>query len=195
LVTLNVDTDLDITNGTRATVEKIVLDEEEPAFDKDAREVKLKFPPKYILVRLERTRAERLPGLEENVIPLEISTVKHVVKIEKGKTTYAKTITQKQYPITLGYAFTDYRSQGQTIEKVIVDIATPPGGRTLQLFNVYVALSRSAGQETIRLLRDFDDKLFQQKLPEDLLREDERMEKMDRETEKWWAAVQRRSEI
>ncbi|KAH9943738.1 hypothetical protein B0H21DRAFT_695357, partial [Amylocystis lapponica] len=52
------------------------------------------------------------------------------------------------------YAFTDYRSQGQTISFVIVDIASPPSGSDLTLFNVYVALSRSSGRHSIRLLRD-----------------------------------------
>ncbi|KZT06428.1 uncharacterized protein LAESUDRAFT_653477 [Laetiporus sulphureus 93-53] len=37
--------------------------------------------------------------------------------------------------MTAAYAFTDYRSQGQTITYVIVDITTPPGGR-MSLFNV-----------------------------------------------------------
>ena len=35
------------------------------------------------------------------------------------------------------YAFTDFRSQGQTINQVIIDIAPPPRG-TLSLFNLYV---------------------------------------------------------
>ncbi|KAJ7865406.1 hypothetical protein B0H13DRAFT_1637101 [Mycena leptocephala] len=55
--------------------------------------------------------------------------------------------------MTGAYAFTDYRSQGQTIPYVLVDIAKPPTG-TLSFFNLYVALSRSSRRETIRLLRD-----------------------------------------
>ena len=61
--------------------------------------------------------------------------------------------------MTAAYAFTDYWSQGQTILAVLVDIATPPSGG-LMLFNLYVALSRSSGRSTLRLLRDFDDKLY-----------------------------------
>ncbi|KAI5981217.1 hypothetical protein EDD15DRAFT_2184130 [Pisolithus albus] len=56
--------------------------------------------------------------------------------------------------MTPAYAFTDYRAQGQTLPCVVVDIATPPSGG-LNLFNLYMALSRSAGRSTIRLLRDF----------------------------------------
>ncbi|KAI6116454.1 hypothetical protein F5141DRAFT_985419, partial [Pisolithus sp. B1] len=52
--------------------------------------------------------------------------------------------------ITTAYAFTDYRSQGQTLECCIIDIRKPPSGE-LMPFNIYVALSHSRGQENIRL--------------------------------------------
>ncbi|KAI5984161.1 hypothetical protein EDD15DRAFT_2174792 [Pisolithus albus] len=64
--------------------------------------------------------------------------------------------------MTPAYAFTDYRSQGQTLPCVVVDIATPPSGG-LNLFNVYVALSRSA--------------------------EDDRLEEENKKTQSWWSAV------
>ncbi|KAJ7747407.1 hypothetical protein DFH07DRAFT_747761, partial [Mycena maculata] len=43
--------------------------------------------------------------------------------------------------LTAVYAFTDYRSQGQTLLYIFVDIATPPS-RGLSLFNLYVVLPR-----------------------------------------------------
>ncbi|KAG1837452.1 hypothetical protein DFJ58DRAFT_640636, partial [Suillus subalutaceus] len=52
------------------------------------------------------------------------------------------------------YSFTDYRSQGQTINNALIDIATPPTAG-LTPFNVYVALSRARGNDGVRLLRDF----------------------------------------
>jgi len=33
--------------------------------------------------------------------------------------------------ITPGYAFTDYKSQGQTIEYIIIDLAPPPSLATI----------------------------------------------------------------
>ncbi|KAH9008705.1 hypothetical protein EDB84DRAFT_1281004, partial [Lactarius hengduanensis] len=47
---------------------------------------------------------------------------------------------------TTAYTFTDYKSQGQTLECVIVDIAKPPSG-SLTAFNAYIALSRSRGRK------------------------------------------------
>jgi len=85
-------------------------------------------------------------------------------------------IKQRQLPMTAAYAFTDYKSQGQTIEYVIVDIGDPPTGH-MSPFGVYVALSRSRGRGTIRLLRDFNEKLFTHHPSEDLRLEMTRLEK------------------
>lgn len=89
------------------------------------------------------------------------------------------TITRRQLAITPGYAFTDYKSQGQTIEYVFVDLAKPPSGSQLTPFNAYVALSRSRGRT---ILRDFDDKLFTVHPSEDLRLEDERLLELARMT-------------
>ncbi|KAJ8594168.1 hypothetical protein M405DRAFT_918806, partial [Rhizopogon salebrosus TDB-379] len=83
----------------------------------------------------------------------------------------------------------DYRAQGQTIGHVLVDIATPPTGG-LNLFNLYVALSRSSGRETIRLMRDFDQKHFQAAHTPELTREDDRLRIiLDEQTSEWWQAL------
>ena len=86
------------------------------------------------------------------------------------------------------YAFTDFRSQGQTINQAIIDIAPPPRG-TLSLFNLYVALSRSPGRNDIRLLRDFKDEMFLKTHDNDLLKEDERLEDMSMFTKRWWKGM------
>ncbi|KAF8546656.1 hypothetical protein OG21DRAFT_1364943, partial [Imleria badia] len=69
--------------------------------------------------------------------------------------------------MTAAYAFTDYpgRSQGQTIPAVLVDIATLPSGG-LSLFNLYVALSRSSGQN-------------------------DRINELDKKTLRWWKEMGR----
>ena len=94
--------------------------------------------------------------------------------------------------MTAAYAFTDYRSQGQTLPYVIIDIAKPPTG-ALDLFNLYVALSHSSGRESIRLLRDFDDELFKKSHDPALLAEDDRLDKMDRITKAWWCRMRDRN--
>ncbi|KAF8452765.1 hypothetical protein L210DRAFT_964439 [Boletus edulis BED1] len=120
--------------------------------------------------------------LEEGVLPLVPMERKfNIIRAGKEK----KTITRQQLPLTAAYAFTDYRSQGQTIENVIVDIGHPPTGE-LTPFNAYVALSQSRGRETIRLLRASDAKLFTTHPSEHLRKEDERLDALDKLTMEWW---------
>lgn len=57
--------------------------------------------------------------------------------------------------MTAANAFTNYHSQSQTLEAVIVDIRTPPNAE-LSLPHVYVALSRRRGRNTIHLREAVD---------------------------------------
>ncbi|KAI0349340.1 hypothetical protein OH77DRAFT_1377707, partial [Trametes cingulata] len=131
-----------------------------------------------------------LPGLDDGIIPIEpwSTSLSIVVDRDPPKKAVKRTVTRRQYPITAAYAFTDYRAQGQTIPMVIVDIKQPPGPARLSLFNLYVALSRSSGRDTIRLLRDFDNEMFMQPHDPDLLAEDDRLEDMNEITKTWWEA-------
>jgi ATP-dependent exoDNAse (exonuclease V) alpha subunit len=193
IITENMETDLDVANGSRGIIINIVLDADEPPIP-DTPVVRLKMPPTYILVKLDRTRATRLEGLEERTIPLEPSMAKYRIKLATGTKMVTRTITRRQFSITPAYAFTDYRSQGQTIPYVIVDIAKLPSG-TLSLFNLYVALSRSSGRGTIRLLREFEDSTFQKVHDLALLAEDDRLEELNRATKKRYERAETDSHV
>lgn len=71
MVTQNVETDLDITNGARGTIVDIWLHPEEPPFNQQQPITKLKYVLVCILVKLDRTCATQLNDLEESVIPVE----------------------------------------------------------------------------------------------------------------------------
>ncbi|KII89502.1 hypothetical protein PLICRDRAFT_175676 [Plicaturopsis crispa FD-325 SS-3] len=185
MVTFNVQTDLDVANGSRGEIVDIILDEGEESYTPDAPRIVLRRPPLYILVELDRTKASALEGLGDGILP--IVPMKKTFMVTEIDTKMSKTVTRYQFPVTLAYAFTDYRSQGQTLEYVVIDIARPPAGE-LTPFNAYVALSRGRGRENIRLLRDFDDRLFTQHPSEHLRLEDRRLEELDAKTEKWWSA-------
>ena len=118
------------------------------------------------------------------VVPLEpvVTNYRIIVPIT-GK--MIQCTVQRQFSLTAAYAFTDYRSQGQTILYVLVDIVSPSTGG-LSLFNLYVTLSRSFGRATIRLLRDFDDPQFLKQHNQSLINEDERLEGLDMETRRWY---------
>ncbi|KIJ63123.1 hypothetical protein HYDPIDRAFT_29812 [Hydnomerulius pinastri MD-312] len=69
-VMINVETDLDVANGSRGEITKSVLDEHESTFDPTSSVVILDYPPAYILVKLSHMRATQLEGLEKEVLPL-----------------------------------------------------------------------------------------------------------------------------
>ena len=183
MVLLNLATEADIANGTRGVIHDIILDErEEPHTDQQNGTVKLQFPPVMILFKPDRGTTIKFPGIELGLIPITPSEASFTVEAENGK---KYRILRRQYAMTPGYAFTDYKSQGQTIEYVIIDIGRPPTGK-LSPFGTYVALSRSRGRDTIRLLRDFDEELFQHH-PSEALRVDmERLAVLNRMNKERW---------
>ena len=157
MVLLNLATEADIANGTQGEIQDIILDEREEMLvvDEDGA-IKLKYPPALILFKPDKGTKLIFQGLPQGVIPLTPSLAKFSVTERTEK----KKISRHQYAMTAGYAFTDYKSQGQTIEYVIINIGKPPTG-ILSPFSIYVALSQSRGRNTIHLLRDFDVNLFQ----------------------------------
>ncbi|KAF8577335.1 hypothetical protein K439DRAFT_1285820, partial [Ramaria rubella] len=67
MVTTNIDSDLDFVNGSRGEIIGITLDPREEQSQNQAT-ILFQYPPAYILVKLQRTRAEKLEGLEDSVI-------------------------------------------------------------------------------------------------------------------------------
>ena len=85
----------------------------------------------------------RLEGLDDGEIPIEPTKQAYTIEVEgadEEQCKNKKAVHRRQLPITAAYASTDYRSQGQTLPYVIIDIAKLPTGK-LSLFNLYVALS------------------------------------------------------
>jgi hypothetical protein len=84
----------------------------------------------------------------------------------------------RQLPMTSACVSMDHRSQGQTIECIIIEIGLSPS-TGLSPFNAYTALFRSRGRRSTRLLRDFDSELFT-KYPSEMLQlEDIKLRKID----------------
>ncbi|KAF8590621.1 hypothetical protein K439DRAFT_1329715, partial [Ramaria rubella] len=67
--------------------------------------------------------------------------------------------------LTGAYTFTNYRSQGQTIPNVIVDITTAPTRGQLTLFN------------TLHFARAY------------LQSEDSRLRELNAQTQQWWESI------
>ena len=120
MVLLNVATEVDIANGTRGEIQDIILDErEEPSVPDEDGIIQLKYPPAMLLLKPDRTSRLMFPGFPGGIIPLTPSKAKFTVTGRSGKRFKAE---MRQYSMTAGYAFTDYKSQGQTIEPSIGSI-------------------------------------------------------------------------
>lgn len=181
MVTRNLATSANLCNGSRGRIVEIHLDGREPLLATDTwrkREVNLLYPPALIIVELDFCDLFTLPGLKPRQVPLSPIEVKFsITSTDKNHTR----ITRRQYPLTAAYAFTDYKAQGQTIDHILVDIGKTTSF-SLSPFNAYVALSRSRGRNSIRLLRDFEDSLFTRHPSEFLREEDLRIKELARET-------------
>jgi hypothetical protein len=132
-------------------------------------------------VRLSKSNVDWvLPGLDRGLVPITPIYNRFHIKTPSGKNIV---LWREQLPLTPAYAFTNYRSQGQTLPYVLIDLATPPTGG-LTHFNAYVALSRSQTRDTAGLLRSFEDRLFTTPPDENLVQEDAELERLNKSTQK-----------
>jgi len=182
MIQVNVSTEGKVANGTRGTIHDIILDPREATAEpSDDGTIKLIYPLALIMFEPEGGSQISSAFLDEREqgtitvlngqVPITPLTVNFVIILPDGR---KLTVVRQQYAMTGGYAFTDIKSQGQTIEVVIIDLRNTPSGK-ISLFSVYIALSHSRGRDTIRLLSDFDETLFKRHPNVDLAIEMERL--------------------
>ncbi len=178
MVLLNISTESDLANGSRGIVTDIILDSREEDLEVDAGVVTLRYPPACVIFKLDHSSFPRFEGLEPNEIPIFPSETSFKFTTSAGNKPTAK---RRQLALTPAYAFTDYKAQGQTIEYVIVDLDESTRN-SLDPFHAYVALSRSRGRSTLRLLRGFRTELLTEHPSEHLIPEDDRLDALDHKT-------------
>ncbi|KAH9164716.1 hypothetical protein EDB89DRAFT_1833444, partial [Lactarius sanguifluus] len=147
MVLENIAPNADLTNGSRGTISDIILDPREVLDDANTTTIRLQFPPAAVLFKPQSNKKTKLNGLPMGIVPIFPSNRKFHLGGETGFS-----VDRRQLPLTPAYTFSDYKSQGQMIESVLVDLTKPPTGY-LTPFDAYVSLSRSRGRQTIRLLR------------------------------------------
>jgi hypothetical protein len=109
MVTLNVEMDLDIMNGTHSKVMEILLSAEEPLISEEWGVAKLHYLPVYILVKLDHTWATKLKHLEDCVVPAEPRWKSFQISCKSDEVkSLSHTVCQCQFPLTAAYAFTNY---------------------------------------------------------------------------------------
>ena len=86
-------------------------------------------------------------------------------------------MSRTQLPLLPAYCYTDYKSQGRSLEKAIVD---PLTAQSLQ--GLYVMLSRVRNLDGLTVLRPFRRQKIYQRLQQELRDELQRLEHLDLET-------------
>ena len=123
-----------------------------------ATKVRLSRALAYILVGKDPTKVTQLEGLDPGVLPVELIERTYTIRMIEPAGTNG-TVHRSRVAIPPVYKFTEDRARGQTPQCVIVDIGKVPTGN-LTPFKAHDALSRSAGRDSIRVLPNFNDKLF-----------------------------------
>lgn len=119
---------------------------------------------KSCVVEIPGTDAVGVPHLPDHHFPILVDTTE--LKFEHGGSHKRCTIRRKQVPIEPGFAMTVHKAQGQTMERVIVDLAGCIG-----IESAYVMVSRATSLKGLMVLRDFDIQQIKKRRSEDLRKE------------------------
>src|SRR5436190_8722661 len=120
-------------------------------------------PPAYILVKVDDKLNISISRLPPSVVP--IAPVQFTYKIRPNK--YVKL---RQFPVTLAFAITDFKCQGQTFDWVLCDIHRPRTGLAPST-SPYVQLSRARSLGRVSIMRPFNVDELSTPLPKELLDE------------------------
>lgn len=136
--------------------------------------------PAYMLVKVPGSQV-KVGHFPVGVIPLKRSDLSFSVPKTSIGAKY------KQFAVTLAYAITDYKCQGETyLEGLLTDLKTPLTEST-QAASLYVQLSRVRSLQELSIIRDFDPDELRKPLSDDLIQELEWEEDMDKLTKEKYA--------
>ncbi|KAF8120865.1 hypothetical protein EV363DRAFT_1187859 [Boletus edulis] len=170
LITENLSIGCKIVNGTEGVLKDILYKE---SFDVlNGRNVtRREAVCAYVEVQ---TASIEVPGLPPSIVPIfPIST--HF-KFRTSRTN-AFNVSRTQLPILPGWAFTDYKVQGSTMEAAVIDLSS---AHAIQ--NSYVMLSRAKSLSSLGVLRWFPSSKLCSRLPQDLRNELRRIDMLDEDT-------------
>lgn len=123
--------------------------------------------PEYILVEITEGPGKniQIPGLPRAVVPL--SPVKFWYNAGHGRQ-----VCLEQFPLTLAYARTDFKAQGQTmLHGAVLDLQRPVSRGKTPSTLPYVQLSRVTSLDMVFILRPFDIVELRAPLSDELLME------------------------
>jgi hypothetical protein len=148
--------------------------------------------PLYALIEIARSKIEcNLEELEpklvpiplmEQTFPVDIADILPKDKKSKSNRKAILSIKRRALPFVPAYCITTHKSQGQTLNKVVIDLKLP--NETDDIAAVYVPLSRVKRLDDLVILRPFDYKVLLIKPSRSQIIEMERLDKLYLDTQK-----------
>lgn len=145
----------------------------------------------YTLVEIAKSKTKfDLEELQSKLVPIsvveqnfrvDISDMLSKVKKSKSNQNSFLSIKRRALPLVPAYCITTHKSQGQTLNKVVIDLKLP--NEMDDIAAVYVPLSRVKRLADLVILRPFDYKVLLIKPSKSQLAEMERLDKLYIETQ------------
>ncbi|KIO20141.1 hypothetical protein M407DRAFT_30173 [Tulasnella calospora MUT 4182] len=133
MVTFHHKKEVTLSKGASGLVKEIILDDDDL--------------PEAIILKLDHPPSGLVEGFVHGEIPIPPSTNRFRIQSNNDKSLRI-TVTRHQYGLVPAFSLTDYKSQGQTIDHVIVDIGNPGTGNISQ-FNA--GIDKDLAEEDSRL--------------------------------------------
>ena len=195
ILTQNIAIELGLINGTNGIFRQLVYEEDSVStdvisdkFPSDTRYVR---KPLYALVEIVRSKvACNFEQLGSNLVPIPLMeqtfriNIADILPKDKRLKSNQKTILsikRRALPLVPAYSITTHKSQGQTLNKVVIDLKLLSG--TDDIAAIYVPLSRVKRLTDLIILRHFDYKILLTKPSKSQLAEIERLDKLYIETQ------------
>ncbi|KAF5311483.1 hypothetical protein D9611_011603 [Ephemerocybe angulata] len=165
MVTENVSISYKIVNGSEGTITDIIY-----STDNSGRRY-----AEAVYIKLTGAKRNNItaPGLEPGIIPIFPTATSIPYPVRLGQTV-AKSFSRRQIPLIPAYSYTDYKSQGRTLKRAIVDLTSSQGQ------GIYVMLSRVTSLKGLLILRWFPQTKILQDMSGELREETDRLDRLDK---------------
>ncbi|CAG8732793.1 143_t:CDS:1 [Cetraspora pellucida] len=178
VLTFNICTNNSLANGLLEYLRQIVYNKDSIDILSSQDNIILKNLPKYVVVEL----IGKAPGSYKTLLPnhIPIYPLKHLCVHtiwNRDGSKISKRFQYFQLPLTSTFMFTDFKSQGRTLEKIVVDLS----GKHVNN-STYVMLFRAQRLDDLLILKPFDESILNMQLSPALHAELARIEECTQRT-------------
>ena len=159
----NINPKRGLSNGTPVTFHSLILDPREDInrvlmgmIDPSGEDVVLEYNPTNVLVKVTGADPTDFVGLTivpgDVIIPLAQTTNNKPIKVTIPRRRDKISLQTKSHGIDMGFAITLHKIQGQTCQRLIVDLNHRPFMPQITFSGFYVAVSRVRRSEDLRIM-------------------------------------------